>query len=388
MFPTIFGTCASPLAQQLQTEIEESLYRILYDGDWAKYRPPIIDELCDLIAKDLNVNTVRLCASGSMAIELALRGCDLREGDEVICGALDYPGNIRAIRLLGGQPVVVDCAQERWTIDVETIAAEKSERVRAVIASHLYGDIADVDQLRVICENRGWVLIEDVCQMPGGKLDGRALGSFGHVAALSFGGSKPLTSGSGGAILTSDPRIAQRVASYVDRPSDATAFSSLQAAVLLPQWRHLSELVLQQQTTMASVHDACQTATHRWQWPSPLHHRANASYYKIPIRVREPSTQGVSAQNASTQNESDGKNFAVREWIIDRLSMLKIPVGAPFRAITKTASGRGRIISSACAEDLSRSSFLLDHRSLAGSSESVHWLVEQLIAIHDQQESP
>src|SRR5690606_13766004 len=89
---------------------------------------------------------------------------------EVICPALDYPGNVRAVRLLGAQPVLVDSVPGGWTIDPEAVVAAGTERTTAIIASHLYGEIAAVAALREICDRRGWMLIEDVCQMPGGKL--------------------------------------------------------------------------------------------------------------------------------------------------------------------------------------------------------------------------
>ena len=78
-------------------------------------------------------------------------------------------------------------------------------------------------------------MIEDACQAPGAMLEGRRAGTFGDVGVLSFGGSKLLTSGRGGAVLTSDAHMAQRIRLYTQRGNEAYPLSEMQAAVVLPQ---------------------------------------------------------------------------------------------------------------------------------------------------------
>ena len=88
---------------------------------------------------------------------------------------------------------------------------------------------------------RGLSVIEDACQAPGAVIDGIRSATLGHVGVLSFGGSKLLTAGRGGAILTGDDRIHQRIRLYTQRGNDAYPLSEMQAAVLLPQLRQLDE---------------------------------------------------------------------------------------------------------------------------------------------------
>lgn len=370
MFATSLTSLPSDGDASLHDEIRALVEQALSDGQWARYRCDLTDALRAEIAIQIGVETVRLCSSGSMAMELALRGCHLANGDEVICPALDYPGNVRAVRLLGATPVIVDCAPDRWTIDVDQVASAGSPRTRAVVASHLYGEIAEVDRLRSICDQRGWILVEDVCQVPGGKIGVRALGSFGHVSAFSFGGSKPITSGCGGAVVTQDRRIGQRIAAHAERPSDAYAISSLQAAVLLPQWRHLQRLVKRQRDSLSTLLENCQPRTTHWSWPRLPDERAPRSYYKIPIEIAS-SEQGTAIE-------------ILRQHAQERLLQAGVAVGPPFRTLSKVLPGRGRLLGCQNADRQVAKNILLDHRALIGPSEQLDRLATTLIAVHDQ----
>jgi perosamine synthetase len=370
MFATSNHFALDDFDAELHAEIREGIENLFRSGQWASYHAPVLDDLRRVIQESIGVDTIRLSASGSMAMELALRGCNLNEGDEVICPAIDYPGNIRAVRLLNASPVVVDCLQDRWTIDIDQVNLAASPKTKAVIASHLYGDAADVGRLRTLCDERGWILIEDACQMPGGDIAGKPLGSFGHVAAFSFGGSKPVTAGSGGAVVTDDQKIAMRIQSYVDRPSDAMALSPLQAATLLPQWRHLNRLVQRQQNKIAEFVSLCDKAIDRWSLPKTSSPDVSACFYKIPI--------GIAIEDNETQIES------MRTRIVKRLTQSEVLAGMPFTPVTKIIQGRGRLVSNEHARRTSGKIFLLDHRNLAGSSERVASLAANLIAIHDE----
>lgn len=371
MFATSITPNSSFADNELHQEIAASVQSLLASGQWASYRAPILDDLKAEIASRLQVSHVRLCSSGSIAMELALRGCGLKEGDEVICPALDYPGNIRAVRLVGASPVVVDVAENRWTLDVEQMADAASDRTRAVIVSHLYGEVADVVTLRKRCDDRGWLLIEDVCQMPGGTMGHLPLGSFGHVAAFSFGGSKPLTAGSGGAVVTNDERISQRIRSYIDRPSELSPLSPLQAAVLLPQWRRLDELIDQHLLTLKSFVSKCGAIFPRWRMPTMATAHQKGCFYKLPIQIEIDSLRDRSVEEEKNR-------------IIAALNHAEISAGVSFRTIQRVAGGRGRMLGCKNADAISAHCFLLDHRSLVGFSESSERLLESLKSIYDR----
>jgi perosamine synthetase len=369
MFATDIASLPSSFDdQELHEAIRDSITRLLQSGEWASYQSPVLDELRIEIASQLGVAHVRLCSSGSLAMELAFRGCGIQEGDEVICPALDYPGNIRAVRLLGAIPVIVDTLPDRWTIDPEQVAAAGSEKTKAVVVSHLYGEIADVKRLRSVCDERSWKLIEDVCQMPGTLVEGKPLGSFGDVAAFSFGGSKPLTAGCGGAVVNHDARLSQRIAAYADRPSDMFAVSPIQAALLLPQWQRIQSLVARQTTRIRELVLLCQSQTMRWRWPTQIVTQEPRCFYKIPIRMHEGA--------AGEQSQ------ALHRETMERFANQSIRVGDPFRVISRAVAGRGRVCGFKNAERVASQTVLLDHRNLAGSSESLRSLADRLVAVH------
>lgn len=364
--------------------VAEELLALLASGDWARYQSVALQRLRDAIAETIGVRHVRLVCSGSAAIELALRGCGLglpqrsaaeqrvAEPQEVICPALDYPGNVRAVRLLGAEPVLVDCLPGGWTIDPEAVVAAGTPRTVAVIASHLYGEIAEVATLRDLCDRRGWLLIEDVCQMPGGQLNGRPLGTFGHVAAWSFGGSKPLTAGCGGAITTDDDRIAQRLATHCDRPSDAYPLSPLQATVLGPQWKRLPEFAVRQRARWMRLQAACRSHTPCWQWPilsDPYHQPV---FYKLPIILAGgPGSESTAASDSLPQ-------------LLGAAQDAGVPASEAFRIPRTSARFRGRILSTVQAQAIAARLWLIDHRVLAGEDADVDQLAAVLIELHQR----
>jgi perosamine synthetase len=228
-----------PLADE---EVQAALDAAYRDGSWGRYRGPHSDGLVEDLRAQFACEHALLCSSGTIGLELALRGCGVAVGDEVVLAAYDFPGNFRAVEAVGARPVLVDVAPDTWCLDVGQLAEISRPGVKAVIVSHLHGGLADMQALMNLARERAWAVVEDACQQPGAKLQGRAVGSWGDVSVLSFGGSKLLTAGRGGAILTHDAQILQRVKVFADRGNQAFPLSELQAVVLRPQLARLTEL--------------------------------------------------------------------------------------------------------------------------------------------------
>lgn len=223
--------------------------QVLADGSWGRYHGPHCDALRERLAELHSVPSenagsesraadhpeIQLCCSGTAAVELALRAARVGPGDEVILAAYDFRANIQNVLTLGATPVLVDLDPATWQLDVSQVDAAVSEKTRAVIASHLHGATVEMARLMPVAELHGLTVIEDACQATGAIVDGRRAGTHGHVGVLSFGGSKLLTAGRGGAIIASTPEIAQRIRLYAERGNSAYPLSELQAALLLPQ---------------------------------------------------------------------------------------------------------------------------------------------------------
>jgi dTDP-4-amino-4,6-dideoxygalactose transaminase len=216
-------------------DVRAALEKVSRDGGWGKYHGAYTTALSQRLSEMHGIEHITLCSSGTVAVELALRGLKIGVGDEVILAGYDFPGNFRAIEAVGGRPVLVDIDPRTWCLDAALLEAAVSPATKAIIASHLHGGIAAMRDIMGFAQRREVAVLEDACQAPGAAVNGRLAGTWGDVAVLSFGGSKLLTAGRGGAVLTRHAEIHQRIKIYSQRGNDAFPLSELQAAVVVPQ---------------------------------------------------------------------------------------------------------------------------------------------------------
>jgi dTDP-4-amino-4,6-dideoxygalactose transaminase len=150
--------------------------------------------------------------SGTDALELALRACEIQPGDEVISVANTSGATITAIIQAGGCPVLVDVDPLRFTIDPERIESAITPLTRAIVPVHLYGCPADLAPILEIARRHDLWVIEDCAQAHGAFYGERRVGAWGDIGAFSFYPTKNLGAfGDGGAIVTSNPKLAERV---------------------------------------------------------------------------------------------------------------------------------------------------------------------------------
>ena len=297
-------------------------------------------------------------------MEIALRAAGIGPGDEVIVPAFDYPGNLRCVELVGAKPVLVDVLRDGVTLDPDGLESAAGGSVRGVIVSHLFGRAAAIRPIVEICGRHGWLLFEDACQVPDMRIDGRPAGTLGDVGTLSFGGGKPLTSGSGGALLINHPRIAARVGGLLDRPSDAFPLSPLQAALLLPQLPKLDELQRRRLATVRML-----TAE-----PRPLESweffRSAGEQVPMPVFYK----LGWLAPSRTARDE-----------IVNLARSRGIPIGAGYRSAAGMSHRRcRRPVPLARSEMLANRLCLLDHRALLVAPENQGILLQALREIHDR----
>lgn len=276
-------------------EIREALQRAFDDGSWGKYEGPHGRALEQALGEWLAVEHVMLAASGTMAVEMALRGLGLSAGDEVLLAAYDFSGNFRCVEALGATPVLVDLRPGTWIPDVERLSAAVSPATRAVLVSHLHGCLAPMRAIVELARRHGLRVIEDACQVPGATVDGRLAGTWGDVGVFSFGGSKLLTAGRGGAIITSQPAIHQRAKIYYDRGNQLAPLSELQAAVLLPQLVRLDERNARRAASVTRLQELCAGLSFLRPAP-PAEVGDRPVYYKVPWRFVAPAGSRVDRQ--------------------------------------------------------------------------------------------
>ena len=150
--------------------------------------------------------------SGTDALFLALKGLQLRPGDEVITTSFSFFATAGAIVNAGGIPVFADICPDTFNIDPVCIEALITPRTRAILPVHIFGQCADMIAIREIAASRDIPVIEDMAQALGAKYDGVSAGNWGNVAACSFYPTKNLgAAGEGGAVLTNSDEIAENI---------------------------------------------------------------------------------------------------------------------------------------------------------------------------------
>lgn len=207
------------------------------------------------------VEHVVASSSGTSALHLAVAAVNPNPGDEIITTGLSDAGTVLPILSQNAIPVFADVSPTSGLLDVESVRSKITRRTRAIIAVHLYGQAAAVEELRALADEYGIVLIEDCAQAyltrtPSGKL----AGTVGHLGCFSLQQSKHITAGDGGLTISNDPDLGRRARLFVDKawPRDTNErvhlflglnyrMTELQAAVALAQLAKLEGIVSDRQ---------------------------------------------------------------------------------------------------------------------------------------------
>jgi dTDP-4-amino-4,6-dideoxygalactose transaminase len=198
-------------------------------------------------------------ANGTDAIELSLRAASVGPGDEVITVAHTAVATVCGVERSGARPVLVDIRPRDYCIDHRAIAPAVTPRTRAIVAVHLYGQPAQLKELRTLADRLGLLLIEDCAQAHGSRFVGKLVGTFGHLATFSFYPTKNLGAfGDAGAVFTSDSALADRIRrlrnygqtnryQHIDAGGFNSRLDELQAALLRVSLRRLAADVRERQ---------------------------------------------------------------------------------------------------------------------------------------------
>lgn len=190
----------------------------------------------------LNVKHVFGVADGTNAIILALHAADIGPGHEVILPSHTYVATAAAVHYVGATPVLVECGADHM-VDPESVRKAVTDKTRAIMPVQLNGRTADMAALQSIADKHGLVIIEDAAQALGSKFNDRYAGTFGSAGTFSFYPAKLLGCfGDGGAVVTNDSRIAERISLLRDHGRNAdgdvvdwgtnSRLDNLQAAIL------------------------------------------------------------------------------------------------------------------------------------------------------------
>ncbi len=276
----------------IRAEILAAIEEVLESGQFI--RGPIVAAFEQELAAYLGCRFALGVGNGTDALQLAFMTLGLRPGDEVIVPAFTFVATAEAAALLGIRPVFADIDPRTFNLDPASVEARLSPRTRAIVPVHLFGQAAELTPLLALAERHHLYVIEDNAQAIGATYRGQKTGTFGHIGCLSFFPSKNLGAyGDGGAVLTNDPALHERLSMLANHGARRKYYheliginsrlDALQAAILRIKLRHL-EAYTQARQEAADRYDAlladCPGLTLPYRAPERTH-----VFHQYTIRV-------------------------------------------------------------------------------------------------------
>ncbi|MBY0508430.1 MAG: DegT/DnrJ/EryC1/StrS family aminotransferase [Bryobacteraceae bacterium] len=236
--------------------------------------------------------------NGTVTLEAGFAVEGLGPGDEVIVPAISFVSTATALSRVGATPVFVDIEPYSFNVDPAGVEAAIGPRTKGIVAVHFGGPLAKLDDLQAIARRHGLPLYEDAAHAHGGEWQGRRAGSFGRWSSFSFQNGKVMTAGEGGALVTNDADVAQRLRNFINqgRRADGASYfhhysvgtnfrlTAIQAAVLTAQLERLPGQILQRQRAERLLRELTEDLEWlRWQEVPP---EVNVHpHYLLPGRI-------------------------------------------------------------------------------------------------------
>ena len=236
--------------QKIKDEVDVEIQNVV--DSCAFINGPAVKKFNKNFAEYCGVNFAVGVGNGTDAIFLALKAIGISPGDEVITAPNTFIATTEAISLTGARPVFVDIHPATYNIDVTKIEAAITGKTKAIVPVHLFGQPADMAPILNIAKKHNLKIVEDAAQAHGAMYKGKRVGGFGDVACFSFYPGKNLGAyGDGGAVVTNNEEIAQKVVMLADHGSFNkyehkfegvnSRLDSVQAAVLDVKLKYIDE---------------------------------------------------------------------------------------------------------------------------------------------------
>ena len=249
--------------QKIKTEIDTAVINCIESAEFIN--GSLVKEFQTDLEKYLNVKHVIPCANGTDALQIALMALNLNIGDEVIVPAFTYVATAEAIALLKLKPVMVDVDPLTFNISVEHARKVITNKTKAIVPVHLYGQCADMESIMELSKEYGLFVIEDNAQAIGADYifkNGKTqkAGTIGHIGTTSFFPSKNLGAyGDGGALTTNDDELAHKIRMIANHGQAKKYYhtmvgcnsrlDTMQAAILKVKLKYIDEYIAKRQWT-------------------------------------------------------------------------------------------------------------------------------------------
>ncbi len=277
-------------------------------------------------------------SSATGALHMGLAALGVGPGDEVILADTNWIATAAPIVHLGARPVFVDILPDTWCIDPERARQAITPRTKAIIATHLYGNACEMDELLAIGRRHGITVVEDAAEAIGTIYRGRQAGSLGVFGVFSFHGTKTLTTGEGGAFVTSDPELHERVLTlsnhgrarnetkqfWPDEVGFKYKMSNVQAAIGCAQLERIGELTGRKREILAAYRAALAHLPAVSMNPEP-EHVTNGAWMPTVVFSRESGITREDLQAAFADAHIDARVFF---WPLSSLPRFE-PVDTP-----------------------------------------------------------
>ncbi len=234
----------------IKNEVDEAISEVLLSSAFIGGK--FVQKFEESFASYLGVKHCIGVGNGTDALYIALEALGIGEGDEVITVANSFIATSEAITRAGARVVFVDCNPKTYNIDVDQIEKKVTERTKAIIPVHLYGQPAEMDRILEIARKHSLYIIEDAAQAHGAVYKGQKVGTFGDCACFSFYPGKNLGAyGDAGAVVTNDDALAEKIRKFANHGRLSkynhefegvnSRLDGLQAAILNVKLRHLEK---------------------------------------------------------------------------------------------------------------------------------------------------
>lgn len=201
----------------LGSEELKLLAEAINSGTLTSTKGNFVKTLENQFAEMLGVKYAYACSSGSGAIHTAISGIDPEPGDEIITTSITDMGALTPILYQGAIPVFADVDPRTWNVTAETIEARISDRTKAIIVTHLFGNPCNMTEIVELAASRGIPIIEDCAQSFLAEHNGKKVGAIGSVGCFSLQQGKHITTGEGGIVTTNDEALARRMFLFVNK---------------------------------------------------------------------------------------------------------------------------------------------------------------------------
>lgn len=250
---------------------EQHFIKEAFDQNWVVPLGPNVDgfekDLEEFVNRRENTEPLRkkvvALSAGTAAVHLALIGCGVGHGDEVLVQSFTFCASSHPVTYLGATPIFIDSEKDTWNMDPELLEEAIKDRIaktgkkpKAIIPVALYGMPYKIDRIMEIADSYGIPVIEDAAEGFGSRFKGQVLGTFGRYGVLSFNGNKMITTSGGGALICPDKEEAREILWYATQARESYPYYQHEAIGFNYRMSNICAGIGRGQMTIADEHIA------------------------------------------------------------------------------------------------------------------------------------